>query len=146
MEEDAEEEESHFEVRVRISRTKTDGLQRYGQCWNGYVYDGRSTVNGGTAAGLVLQLLLRGAVSIADVVEDDAAFLHRQRRPGSDQEEQARIEVQLEKPDEFLFSTVSKHGGFMRGAKRSPTIRSLCRQFSRLYDIPAACTSPRSSR
>ena len=121
-------------------------MQRYGQCTNGYVYDGKSEVAGGTAAGLVLQLLLRGSVSLEDIVEGDAAFLRRRCSTGGGEHPTVTVEVQLSKGDEPLFAAVSKHGGFLDDAKRPATIASLSAQFGKLFDVPAACVSPRSTR
>ena len=142
-----DQEEAVFEVVVIISRTKTAGLQQYAQSKNGYRFDPKSesSESGGTAAGVILQLVLRGAIAPEDVIEDDVDF--KARYPGSESENAgAAIKLRKTKEEQPLFLAVSNQGSFVRSRLSPARVGSLVEQFNKLYDLPNPCVSPRSFR
>ena len=69
-----------FEVVLTVRKT-------HGHQQNRYRHDARAewTECGGTAAGFIIQLVLRRAIAVEDIIESQDAF--RSRYPGSENEQ-----------------------------------------------------------
>lgn len=138
-----------FEVIVQISRTKTHGLQQYGQSRNGYKFDPKkeATECGGTAAGIIIQLVLRGAIAPEDVIDSDKDFLRRHSGAKRVQlHGGVSIKLEMEKGSEPLFLAVSNTGCFVRQRLSPARMLSVVEQYAKLFDVPSPCVSPRSLR